>query len=222
MTVQLALPLVTEAPDLIARLRSFGLPGDLPVRLHQNRRVMVSFDRDGRFRVHRGYALAPDHVVLALATWARPRLRRADRRDLARVFLAFPVREPGTPRPPLRRRPEPAEPGDEVRLERLRALHEALNRQWFGASLGPIRIRLSGRMRRKLGHYEPRSEGEPAIVIGRRHLKRDGWVRAADTLLHEMVHQWQDETGLPVDHGPAFRRKAREVGIEPIAVTVRR
>ena len=23
-------------------------------------------------------------------------------------------------------------------------------------------------------------------------------------LLHEMVHQWQHESGLPVDHGPAF------------------
>ena len=32
-----------------------------------------------------------------------------------------------------------------------------------------------------------------------------------------MVHQWQAETGLPVDHGPGFRRKAREVGIEPQA-----
>jgi hypothetical protein len=39
-----------------------------------------------------------------------------------------------------------------------------------------------------------------------------------DTLLHEMVHQWQDETGRPVDHGREFRRKAREVGIEPTAV----
>ena len=27
-------------------------------------------------------------------------------------------------------------------------------------------------------------------------------------MLHEMVHQWQAETGLPVDHGPLFREKA--------------
>jgi hypothetical protein len=39
-----------------------------------------------------------------------------------------------------------------------------------------------------------------------------------ETLLHEMVHQWQAETGQPVDHGRAFRRKAREVGITPRAV----
>jgi hypothetical protein len=35
------------------------------------------------------------------------------------------------------------------------------------------------------------------------------------TLLHEMVHQWQAETGIPVDHGPTFRRKARQVGVLP-------
>jgi hypothetical protein len=28
-----------------------------------------------------------------------------------------------------------------------------------------------------------------------------------------MVHQWQDETRLPLSHGADFRRKAREVGI---------
>jgi hypothetical protein len=36
--------------------------------------------------------------------------------------------------------------------------------------------------------------------------------------LHEMVHQWQDQNGFPVDHGRVFRRKARAVGIEPVAV----
>jgi hypothetical protein len=35
------------------------------------------------------------------------------------------------------------------------------------------------------------------------------------TLLHEMVHQWQAETGNPVDHGPTFRHKARQVGVLP-------
>jgi hypothetical protein len=32
-----------------------------------------------------------------------------------------------------------------------------------------------------------------------------------------MIHQWQEESGLPVDHGPQFRRKAREVGAQPRA-----
>ena len=70
-------------------------------------------------------------------------------------------------------------------------------------------------MRRRLGHYvAPTRAGDPAeIAISRRHLRRDGWAQAVETLLHEMVHQWQDERGLPIDHGRTFRKKAREVGI---------
>ncbi|MBK9979243.1 MAG: hypothetical protein IPP20_15230 [Gemmatimonadetes bacterium] len=40
---------------------------------------------------------------------------------------------------------------------------------------------------------------------------------AFDTLLHEMVHQWQEENGHPIDHGPLFRQKAHEVGTTPRA-----
>jgi hypothetical protein len=36
-------------------------------------------------------------------------------------------------------------------------------------------------------------------------------------LLHEMVHQWQAESGLRIDHGRTFRQKAREVGVMPAA-----
>ena len=58
-----------------------------------------------------------------------------------------------------------------------------------------------------------RETGRPTeIGISRRHL-RHGWAEVEETVLHEMVHQWQAETGRPVDHGAGFRRKAREVGI---------
>jgi hypothetical protein len=53
--------------------------------------------------------------------------------------------------------------------------------------------------------------------MSRRHLRHDAWEEVEHTLLHEMVHQWQAETGQPVDHGPGFRRKAREVGALPRA-----
>lgn len=219
MTAQLALPLVDTA-DLVTRLRQFGLPLTMAVELHENRRVMVSVDRTGVLRVHRGYAFAPDHIVAALARWAAPRLRRLDRRAAAKVFLSFRVHDFVPPKSPRRRVVELMLPGDEARLERLVQLHQELNVTWFGGRLLRIRIDFSSRMRRKLGHYEPRAEGPPAIVIGRRHLKRDGWARVTETLLHEMVHQWQDENGFPVDHGALFRRKAREVGISPRAMTL--
>jgi hypothetical protein len=38
-----------------------------------------------------------------------------------------------------------------------------------------------------------------------------------ETLLHEMVHLWQHANGHPVNHGPAFRAKAREVGAHAAA-----
>jgi hypothetical protein len=72
-------------------------------------------------------------------------------------------------------------------------------------------------MRTRLGELsvEVRSGRAIEIAISRRHIARHAWADVEHTLLHEMVHQWQAETCLPVDHGPTFRRKAREVGILP-------
>ena len=89
----------------------------------------------------------------------------------------------------------------------------------LGAHSRTIPIFLSERMRRRLGELRvPRNGGQPEIVISRRHLRRDGWEAAVDTLLHEMVHQWQVESGAPLGHGRLFRQKALAVGISPRAI----
>ncbi|MDQ3243467.1 MAG: SprT-like domain-containing protein, partial [Gemmatimonadota bacterium] len=93
--------------------------------------------------------------------------------------------------------------------------HTDLNASKFSGELGDIRIRVSRRMKSRLGHYswrQPDGSGSE-IAIGSRHIRRDGWDEAVHTLLHEMVHQWQDERGLKVDHGREFRAKARAIGI---------
>jgi hypothetical protein len=73
-------------------------------------------------------------------------------------------------------------------------------------------------MKSRLGHYSAASHGVSGeIAISWRHIRRHGWDDALRTLLHEMVHQWQDETGRPIDHGPDFRQQAREVGIAAAA-----
>jgi hypothetical protein len=73
-------------------------------------------------------------------------------------------------------------------------------------------------MKSRLGHYSAATTDAPGeIAISYRHLRRHGWDEALHTLLHEMVHQWQDESGHPLDHGPGFRAKAREVGIAAAA-----
>ncbi len=73
-------------------------------------------------------------------------------------------------------------------------------------------------MKSRLGHYTAAQDGEGGeIAVSWRHVRRHAWQEVLDTLLHEMVHQWQDETGRPIDHGRVFRAKAREVGIEAAA-----
>ncbi|HEV8123524.1 MAG TPA: SprT-like domain-containing protein [Gemmatimonadales bacterium] len=92
------------------------------------------------------------------------------------------------------------------------------NREHFGGQLREIPFRLSARMRTRLGQLSVNLKtGEVnEIAISRKHL-RNGWAEVEKTVLHEMVHQWQVENHLPLDHGPGFRRKAREVGIAPRA-----
>ena len=104
-------------------------------------------------------------------------------------------------------------------VRRLEELHRDLNERHFGGTLGSIPIRLSGRMKTRLGELvlEPNKNQPKEIGISRRHVARHPWSEVEHTLLHEMVHQWQAETGLPVDHGPTFRAKAREVGVLPAA-----
>lgn len=207
-----------EPGDLETRLRRLGLADVDEVRTHANRTVMLSLRRRV-LRIHSGYAHAPDRVLAAIVTFLRRGARRETRRAAEREFLAFPVHH-HVPSRPRRAPAERSRPGDTAVLERLGAAHAELNARAFGGSLGVIPIRLSGRMRRRLGELVASLEtGRPvAIVLSRRHLRADGWAEVEHTLLHEMVHQWQAEEGLPLDHGIAFRRKAREVGIVPRAV----
>ena len=181
---------------------------------HTNRSVMLSLSPNGLLRVHHGYAHAPDRVLRAIVRFLNPRVPRPLRRLAEREFLAFPVHEyaPSLPAPERRER---ARPGDVALLHRLETLHRQLNQQHFGGSLGQIRIRLSGRMRTRLGELTLDGKtGTPVeIAISRRHIDRHHWVEVEQTLLHEMVHQWQGENGLPVDHLRTFRAKAREVGV---------
>jgi SprT-like family len=202
--------------DLPNRLALLGLHGCSRVITHTNRIVMVSLSARGVLRLHRGYAFAPDDILQAIVRFLDPRLPRAVRREAEREFLAFPVEQyaPQSSESPRRERPRP---GDLLVLHRLSQAHDRLNRQYFEGTLGSLPIRLSGRMRTRLGELSvDLRTGRPIeIAISRRHVARHLWAEVEHTLLHEMVHQWQAETGRPVDHGPEFKRKAREVGVLP-------
>jgi hypothetical protein len=188
-------PTPAEAEALLADLRRLGLKGIERLRFTRNRTVMVSFS-GGELRVHEGYRAAPAEVRRAVAQFVSGRTR-AERARAREAILAYQI--PRGALPP-RRRPRPR-PEDEPAVAQLRP------------------VRLSARMVTRLGHYTAASPAGDAaeIVIGREHIRRHGWEEALHTLLHEMVHQWQDEAGHPIDHGATFRRKAREVGITPSA-----
>lgn len=203
-----------NAEQLLSRLRSFGLKGIARCRLTENRAVMVSYSGK-ELRIHRAYLHAPAHVLQAIVQFVCGRTR-AERHEAQRVILSFPVHQ--LARPP-HRRPERGNPDTVALVRELTEWHRTYNERYFGGQLETITIRVSGRMRTRLGQYTAASPyGEPAeIAISRAHIRRHGWAEALHTLLHEMVHQWQAEHGHEIDHGLTFRRKAVEVGIAPHA-----
>jgi hypothetical protein len=201
--------------ELLVRLRRLGLKRIDRCVLTHNRSVMISF-RNGVLRLNRGYLDAPHEVHRAIVAFVSGRTRGA-RRAAQRVILEHPI-----PAHAMRARRDHAHrprPSDIPLIEELARSHERYNAMLFGGQLSRIAIRISGRMRNRLGQYSAScTSGRPAeITISRRHIRRHGWEEALHTLLHEMVHQWQAENGMPIDHGREFRRKAREVGVEPTA-----
>jgi len=203
---------------LARRLTQMGLASQVRLVVHENRRVLVHV-RGETLRVHRGFAYAPDPVVRAVVTFAQAR-RSAPRQAARRELVSFPVHD-YVPPPAHRPRRAGLRDGDRVIAGRLGALHAALNERHFAGALTTPAFRISHRMRRRLGDVTV-VDGGCVIGISRRHVEADGWADVERTLLHEMVHQWQVECGLPPDHGAAFRRKARAVGIEASAQRVPR
>ena len=203
---------IVSADELLVRFRTLGMRRITRCRLTRNRNVMVSFG-EGELRVHEGYLNAPEDILRAIVGFVEGRTRR-DRMVARRQLLAFPIEI----RTPPRARGS-THPDDRRLAERLTEWHARYNADYFAGELRALHVRVSRRMRARLGHYTAATAAgdPPEIAISRRHLRRHGWDEALQTLLHEMVHQWQDERGLPIDHGTTFRRKAKELGISPYA-----
>ena len=129
------------------------------------------------------------------------------------------IARPAPPRPDVvrihrKRRSARSRADDAAIISALQTRHAAYNATLFDGELGGVKIRLSRRMKNRLGHYMVAGGGQPAeIAMSLRHIERDSWDDVLHTLVHEMVHQWQDQNGMALDHGQAFREKAIEVGI---------
>ena len=135
---------------------------------------MVSF-RGGR-------AARPRGLPRRAARRARRdrRLRRGPdaRRAAARAASSARVSDRRLAR--LRRRRSGTHPDDAGIAEELTAWHARYNAELFAGELRPLAVRVSRRMRARLGHYvASNTVGEPAeIAISRRHLRRHGWKEA--------------------------------------------
>jgi hypothetical protein len=200
-----------DATELLARLRSLGMKRITECELTRNRNVMVSY-RGTRLRVHEGYLTAPVDIHRAIVVFVEGRTR-SQRREAQTKIVTHVVE---VPRGPARR--ERTLPADEPMAARLAQWHSTFNARHFGGTLRSVPVRVSRRMKSRLGHYTAGQRGETGeIAISYRHIHRHGLNEALHTLLHEMVHQWQDETGRAIDHGAAFRAKARDVGIAAAA-----
>ena len=172
-----------------------GLDPASTVKLTRNRVTVASY-RNDVYRIHQAFLDAPADVLRALATFSSGRTRR-ERAESRKTILAYPiVRDPVQP---SRRSVERTHPDDEPYVARLHAAHARLNAEHFYNALRVVQVRVSRRMKKRLGHYVV-ATGDglpPEIAISRRHLRRDAWGEVLHTLLHEMVHQWQDEQGAP-------------------------
>jgi len=201
---------------LIERLGQLGVRW--PVKVHENRTVLVSFtDRSG-LRIHRGFAYASDFTLGAVIAFVSPGRRRSTRKRAEAEVVSFPVEKYVRPEPRRKQRAR-MRPEDRKLLNDLRELHARLNYEHFEGKLSPVQFRISNRMRTRLGELsvDPRTGDVIEISLSRRHLRRDPWDDVRHTVLHEMIHQWQAEGGLALDHGPTFRAKARETGVIPRA-----
>lgn len=97
-----------------------------------------------------------------------------------------------------------------INLELAETLYASLNRQHFEDKLPPCKLELSRRLVRTAGKIWPRSR---LMRLSLPYHEQYGPAELANTILHEMVHLWLHEQGLPSGHTARFRQKMTEVGL---------
>jgi predicted SprT family Zn-dependent metalloprotease len=94
-------------------------------------------------------------------------------------------------------------------LEQAQHLYTELNQIHFANTLPACAIELSHRLTRTAGKIWPRAKLMRLSIPYHSHY---GIEELKHTILHEMVHLWLHEQGLPNGHTPLFRQKLSELG----------
>lgn len=192
--------------------------------------------------LHAAYAAAPPEILDAFALLVRhgPRrtatARAAARRvrewppvaeaieglrsvQVSAALSAAPLADLGVGLPGLRCA------GTREERRRVRELYIRFNEKRFEGVLPPgIPLRLSGRMRRRLGHMRPGTAPGGArvvveIALSRLLLLPANALLLDDVLLHEMAHAADWLVDGRAGHGPTWKAWARRVGCHPRACT---
>ncbi len=226
--------------EVLALLRGWGGHRLQAVRFRRNRRTIWSLTQRGTvLNLHEGYRGAPtdilQHFAVIVAEAAAPTWRYREAADAVRRWTGLrpaldrareESRARGAPAlDPWRRTPGPCT-GTPGQRRYLAALYEHMNEERFSGRLpGSLSLRLSHRMRSRLGHMVPgfvpgtRTPRVVEIALNADLLLAANAAVRVDTLLHEMAHaaEWlfEGRTG----HGPGWRRWARIAGCRERACT---
>jgi len=221
---------VSSEDRFLELLRRHGARRVRAVAFRPNRSTIWSLTRRGTvLNLHEGYRDAPARIVHAFAVIAKePGRRSRAYREATREVREWPGIEAALRRVAARRssargvRGRPATApcsGTGAEREALRRLYDHLNDARFDGLLpADLTLRLSARMRSRLGHMMPgRDAGRRRVVeiaLNRDLMARENRAERVDTLLHEMAHAAAYLYDGDAGHGPAWRRWARRVGCD--------
>src|ERR1700736_4550218 len=152
LSLELDEPPPRNAEELRSRLKRLGLGAHYRVRLTTNRTVVVSYS-GGELRIHNSFLGADEEVWRAIIVFVHGR-NRVVRQEARRTILEFPVARSHDP-PRRRRSPERTNPADLPLIRELSRWHVVYNDERFDGVLREVPIRISRRMKSRLGHYSP-------------------------------------------------------------------
>lgn len=201
------------------------------VRFKKNRGRIISLSKDGRtLHVHACFQDADEEVVNAVVTFLKAGRRSYAYRESIRVMRDHFDRHS------QKYGPDPEEEdlllmrgidrlrcaGTAEQREFIREAYSRYNAGLFNSRLPAVKLRLSDRMRSRLGHirYHTTSAGERIVLelALNIHLMLPGnEAILLDTLLHEMTHMEAWLLHGERAHGPDWKAIARRVGCEATA-----
>lgn len=121
--------------------------------------------------------------------------------------------------------PKPQHRPTEATYQAFQAAYDHFNRELFGGLLRCCLITLQRRGRRTLGYYWAERFGEiggsdrtDEIAMNPQHFLHRPMRETLSTLVHEMVHLWQQHHGKPgrgAYHNTEWAAKMKEVGLHP-------